>query len=247
MYNRSVVITGAVQGIGRAAVLKFANNGYSIAINYRNPLKESEAKALAEECSKISGREAVAICADVSVSENCKFLIDETVRRFDKIDVVVNNAGIMKYSLLHRMSDEDYRQMVSSNQDSVFFMMKYAGKHMLKKKSGSIVNVASVAGIYGSSALSVYSATKGAVIAMTKSASVEFARKNVRVNAVAPGMVNTPMTNDFTAEEKENMSGNIPIGRFAEPAEIAEAIYWLASDESSYITGHVMEISGGLK
>jgi 3-oxoacyl-[acyl-carrier protein] reductase len=245
--SKNVLVTGAIQGIGRDIALKFASKGYGVVINYRNPDKDVEAQNLAEECSSISGVHCISLRADVSDSQDCCRLTDETVKQMGSIDVLVNNAGIMKYSLFQRLKDEDYHAIVASNQDSVFYMMKYVSKHMVKRKSGSIVNVSSVSGIYGSPTLAAYAATKAAVIAMTKSAAAEFAYKNVRVNAIAPGMVHTPMTDIFAHEDKENMCKNIPLGRFAEPEEIANAVYWLASDEASYITGHILEISGGLK
>lgn len=245
--SKNVLITGAVQGIGRNIALKFASKGYGVIINYRNPDKTAEAQKLTEECSKISGVDCISLRADISESQNCCWLTNEAVKQMGNIDVLVNNAGIMKYSLFQRLKDEDYHAIIASNQDSVFYMMKYVSKYMLKRKSGSIVNIASVSGIYGSPTLAAYAASKAAVIAMTKSAAAEFAYKNVRVNAVATGMVHTPMTDSFTQEDKQNMCSNIPMGRFAEPEEIADAVYWLASDEAAYITGHILEISGGLK
>ena len=245
--SKNVLITGAVQGIGRSIARKFAEHGYGVVINYRNPDKEKEAQEFAEECSRISGTDCICLQADVSDPEKCRWIVEETVNRFGSLDVLVNNAGVMKYSLLQNLKDDDYRKIVSSNQDSVFFMMKYAAKYMIKKKNGSIINMASVAGIYGSATISVYSATKAAVISMTKVAATELAYKKVRVNAVAPGMVNTQMTNSIPQEGKESMCRNIPMRRFAEPNEVANAVYWLASDEASYVTGEILEVSGGLK
>ena len=245
--SKNVLITGAIQGIGRSIALKFAKNGYGIVINYRNPDKEKKAQEFAEECSKISGTDCICLQADVSDPEKCRWIVEEAVNRLGSLDVLVNNAGVMKYSLFQNLKDDEYRRIVSSNQDSVFFMMKYAAKHMLKRKQGSIINIASVSGIYGSPTLSAYAATKAAVIALTKTAASEFAYKNVRVNAVAPGMVNTPMTDSISQEGKESMYRNIPMGRFAEPEEVANAVYWLASDEVPYITGEILEVSGGLK
>lgn len=242
-----VVLTGATGGIGKETAYIYAQNGYHVVLGYRNDNKKEIVDEIKKKCEKYCGQTAYCVKADVSVASECKHIIDETMKQFGRIDVVVNNAGSMQYGLLHRTRDDIYENLVKSNQSSVFYMMKYAIKEMIKQKNGSIVNVASMAGVGGSAGLAVYAATKAAVIALTKSAAIENAERGIRVNAVAPGMVQTPMTETFSNEQIEGMSLQIPMKRFATAQEVAKAIYWISSNEASYVTGEVLELSGGLK
>ena len=245
--NHVVVLTGATGGIGKETAYIYAQNGYHVVLGYRNDNKKEIVDEIKKKCEKYCGQTAYCVKADVSVASECKHIIDETMKQFGRIDVVVNNAGSMQYGLLHRTRDDIYENLVKSNQSSVFYMMKYAIKEMIKQKNGSIVNVASMAGVGGSAGLAVYAATKAAVIALTKSAAIENAERGIRVNAVAPGMVQTPMTETFSNEQIEGMSLQIPMKRFATAQEVAKAIYWISSNEASYVTGEVLELSGGLK
>ena len=245
--NHVVVITGATGGIGKETAYVYAQNGYHVVLGYRNDNKKEIVDEIKKKCEEYCGQTAYCVKADVSIASECKHIIDETMKQFGRIDVVVNNAGSMQYGLLHRTRDDIYENLVKSNQSSVFYMMKYAIKEMIKQKNGSIVNVASMAGVSGAAALAVYAATKAAVIALTKSAAIENAERGIRVNAVAPGMVQTPMTETFSNEQIEGMSLQIPMKRFATAQEVAKAIYWISSNEASYVTGEVLELSGGLK
>lgn len=245
--NRVVVITGATGGIGKEVAYIFAKNGYQVVLGYRSENKKNIVEEIKKNCEEYSGKIAYCIRADVSIADECKDLVEETIKLLGRIDVLVNNAGQMQYGLLHRTRDDVYESLVRTNQNSVFYMMKYAIKEMIKQKSGSIVNVSSMAGISGSTGLSVYAATKAAIIALTKSVALENAERGIRINAVAPGMVQTPMSETFSDEQVANMSRQIPMKRFATAQEVAKAIYWLAGEDASYVTGEVLELSGGLK
>lgn len=243
---QTVVITGSTQGIGKAVALRFAKERYQVVVNCRNQDKHDQGLALVNECQIISGVDAICVVADVSTSEGCKLLVETVIERFGKIDVLVNNAGIMQYALLHRMKEEDYRRVIENNQNSVFYMLKHTVPYMIKRRKGCIVNVASMAGVKGTQCLVAYSASKGAVIAMTKAAAAELFSKNIRVNAVAPGMVETAMTECLSKKQVEKACEEILVNRFASSEEIANAIWWLSSEETEYITGYILEMSGGM-
>ncbi len=244
--NKTVIITGSTQGIGKSTALRFAREGYQVVVNCRSEKKYQEGMEVVKECKELYNRECVCLVADVSRASECKKLVESTVELFGKIDVLINNAGIIRYSLLHRTEEELYREIIMNNQDSVFFMMKYATQYMLKEKKGVIINVTSVASMKGTQCLVAYSASKGAIISITKAAAAELALKNIRVNAVAPGMVDTTMTDFLTEKQFENACKQISMNRFATSEEIADSIYWLSTDQSKYVTGHVLEISGGM-
>lgn len=243
---QTVVITGSTQGIGKAVALRFAKERYQVVVNCRNQDKYDQGLALVNECKILSGEDATCIVADVSTSEGCKLLVDAAIEKFGKIDVLVNNAGVMQYALLHRMKEKDYCRVIENNQNSVFYMLKHTVSYMIKRRKGCIVNVASMAGVKGTQCLVAYSASKGAVIAMTKAAAVELSSKNIRVNAVAPGMVETSMTECLSEKQVEKACKEILVNRFASSEEIANAIWWLSSEETEYITGYILEMSGGM-
>ena len=239
-----VVLTGATGGIGKETAYIYAQNGYHVVLGYRNDNKKEIVDEIKKKCEKYCGQTAYCVKADVSVASECKHIIDETMKQFGRIDVVVNNAGSMQYGLLHRTRDDIYENLVKSNQSSVFYMMKYAIKEMIKQKNGSIVNVASMAGVGGSAGLAVYAATKAAVIALTKSAAIENAERGIRVNAVAPGVIHTDMVDSLPEEMIKPIIASIPIGRMGEPEDIANAFLFLASDMASFITGAILSVDG---
>lgn len=243
--SRTAVITGASGGIGRSTAERLAMDGFNVVINYRSDEKRTIAEKTAEIC-RCSGVRAEIFRADVSSEEDCEAMIAYATGISGSIDVVVNNAGIARYGLLTRMKSDDYHEVIRCNQDSVFFMMKHAAKIMKKQRSGRIINISSMAGITGSAGGLAYAASKAAVIAMTRSAAKELAGRNITVNAVAPGMVETGMDDVMGTEARSSALKKIGLGRYARPEEIAAAVSYLASDEAAYVTGAVLEIHGGL-
>lgn len=244
--SRTALITGSYKGIGRCIALRLACDGFNIIINYRNEAKADIAESTAKECRKYGIRSEI-FRADVSVEAECEALVDFAVKKFGSLDVLVNNAGIVSYGLLTRIKEIDYRQITACNQDSVFFMTKHAAKVMSRKKYGRIINIASMAGVKGFSGGFAYSATKGAVISMTKAAAKELAYKNITVNAIAPGMISTDMNGIVDEEQNKRVTKNIGMGRYGMPEEIAGAVAYLASDEAAYTTGAVIEIHGSME
>ena len=252
----SAIITGSARGIGAAIALRLAQDGYDIALNDISE-KMFENNDIVEKI-----RETGAACeyfiADVSDHGQCENLIKTVKEKFGTIDVLVNNAGITRDALMMRTTEENYDLVISVNQKSVFNMMKFAGTVMMRQKKGRIVNLASVAGLngnpgqmykrqlYGNPGQINYSASKAAIIGMTKTAAKELGARGVTVNAVAPGFIKTPMTDALTEEQRNKMLALIAMKRYGLPEEIAGVVSFLASDDASYVTGQVIEISGGL-
>ncbi len=242
----TALITGASQGIGECIAKRLAEDGYNIVINYYPSDSDREkAEGVAAACRE-KGVEAEIFAADVSSYEQCETMVKAVKDRFGSIDALVNNAGITKDTLLSLMSEEQYDSVIAVNQKSVFNMMKPVVKLMIKQKHGAIVNMASVAGLYGNPGQFNYSASKAAIIAMTKTAAKEIGARNIRVNAVAPGLIKTPMTDVLTPEQKDKIFAQIALRRFGEVSEIASVVSFLLSENASYVTGQVIEISGGL-
>lgn len=240
------LITGASQGIGACIAKRLAKDGWDIAINhYPSDGDKAKAEAVAEECRTV-GVKAEVFAADVSDFGQCADMVKAVKDVFGSIDALVNNAGITKDTLLTLMSEEQYDQVIAVNQKSVFNMMKPVVKVMMKQKHGAIVNMASVAGLYGNPGQFNYSASKAAIIGMTMTAAKEVGARNIRVNAVAPGLIKTPMTDVLTDEQKAKIFDQIALRRFGEVEEIASVVAFLLSDSASYITGQTIEISGGL-
>lgn len=243
---KTALITGASQGIGACIAKRLAKDGYNIAINCRGETEiENGGNQIAEQCREF-GVEAECFAADVSIHSQCEAMVKAVKERFSTIDVLINNAGITKDGLMMRMSEEQYDIVIAVNQKSVFNMMKYVSAVMMKQRSGKIVNVSSVAGLHGNAGQINYSASKAAIIGMTKTASKELGSRNITVNAVAPGLIKTPMTDVLTDEQKSTIFGQISLKRFGQVEEIAGTVSFLVSDDASYITGQTIEISGGL-
>lgn len=244
MLNGKVaVITGAGRGIGRAIALQFAEYGAKLVLNYRSSLAQVEELL---SLIKMRGGEAIAVQADVSREEDAKRLISEAVSSFGRLDVLVNNAGITKDNLLMRMSEEEFSSVVDTNLKGTFFCTKHAATVMLKQRSGKIVNIASVSGITGNIGQANYSASKAGVIGMTKAVARELASRGITVNAVAPGYIETDMTDVLSDKIKEATLANIPLKRFGATSEIASAVSFLASEGANYITGQVLSVDGGM-
>lgn len=242
--SKTALITGSSRGIGAAIALRLAKDGFNIALNDLNE-GMFENNDIADRIRAL-GVEAEIFCADVSKYSDCEEMVKAVKERFGTIDALINNAGITRDGLMARMSEEQYDMVIAVNQKSVFNMMKLAGNVMIRQKHGRIVNLASVAGLYGNPGQINYSASKAAIIGMTKTAAKELGSRNINVNAVAPGFIKTPMTDKLTEEQRAKMLEAIAMKRYGEVEEIAGVVSFLCSEDSSYVTGQTIEISGGL-
>ena len=237
------LITGATRGIGKAIAIKLSKEGYDIAINYRK--ENEELNELKKEIEEI-GVQVIAVKGDVANFEECENFVKQVIERFGQIDVLVNNAGITKDMLLMRMKKEDFEQVIDTNLVGTFNVTKNVISYMMKARSGNIVNISSVVGISGNSGQTNYSASKAGIIGFTKSLAKEVASRNIRVNAVAPGFIETNMTDVLKDDIKEEISKNIPLKRMGTADDVANAVKFLVSEESSYITGQVIQVDGGM-
>ncbi len=242
----TALITGASQGIGAAIALRLAQDGFAVAV-HSSPRESSRVKAeiVAEQC-RACGVEAECFAADVTDPAACEEMVKAVKARFGGLEVLVNNAGITKDGLLLRMREEDYDAVIAANQKSVFTMMKLAGSLMLRQRYGRIINLSSVAGLYGNLGQVNYSASKAAIIGMTKSAAKELGGRGITVNAIAPGYIATPMTDALSEAQQSAMLERITLKRAGTPEEVAALAAFLAGAQAGYITGQVIEISGGL-
>jgi 3-oxoacyl-[acyl-carrier protein] reductase len=232
--GKLALVTGASRGIGRAIAVGLAAAGAEVVLGYRSG--KGEAEQLAAELG------ARAIQADVSSAEDAKRLVEEA----GDVDVLVNNAGLTRDGLLARMSDDDWRLVIDTNLSSVFYTCRAVTRPMMKKRGGSIVNISSVVGVHGNFGQTNYAASKAGIIGFTKSLARELGSRNVRANVVAPGYVKSQLTEVLPEEATAAMIQNTPLGRVAEPEEIAGAVRFLASDDASFITGEVLLVDGGL-
>ncbi len=242
--TKTALITGSARGIGAAVALRLAKDGYNIALNDISE-KSFEDNDIADKI-KAFGAECEKFIFDVSDYSQCEKAVKEIKTRFGSIDCLVNNAGITRDGLAARMPEEQYDTVISVNQKSVFNMMKLVGSVMMRQKSGKIISLSSVAGLYGNPGQINYSASKAAIIGMTKTMAKELGSRGITVNAVAPGFISTPMTDKLTEEQKAKMLEQIAMKRYGTVDEIAGVISFLASEDASYVTGQVIEISGGL-
>ncbi len=241
--GKNVLITGASRGIGKQIAITLASYGLKVWINYRsNP---SLADAVMEEIIQ-NGGDAAVVCADVSKENDWKEMLKVIIDSDGSLAYLVNNAGITKDKLAIRMSISDFDDVIDANLKSTFIGCRDSLKLMSKKRFGSIVNISSIVGEMGNAGQVNYSASKGAVNTMTKSFAKEGSTRGIRFNAVTPGFIRTDMTDELKPEIKENYEKNIPLGRFGETSEIADAVAFLLSDHSSYITGEILKVNGGL-
>lgn len=238
------VITGSARGIGAAIALRLAKDGFDIALNDISE-KSFENNDIMEQI-RSNGVKCEKFIADVSNSTQVEIMVKSIKEIFGSIDVLVNNAGITRDGLLARMSEENYDLVISVNQKSVFNMMRHVVPIMMKQRSGRIINMSSVAGLHGNPGQFNYSASKAAIIGMTKSAAKELGSRGINVNAIAPGFISTPMTDALTDEQKKAIFEMIAMKRYGSAEEIAGVASFLAGKDSSYVTGQVIEISGGL-
>jgi len=243
LKNKVVLVTGASRGIGKEIAYKFANEGADIVINFTS--NENLALQLKNEIEAL-GRKALIIKADISKISEVEEMFNVTEKEFGRLDILVNNAGITKDNLIIRMSEEDFDKVLNINLKGAFLCSKYASKMMIKQRCGNIINISSVVGIMGNSGQTNYAASKAGIIGLTKSLAKELSSRNIRVNAIAPGFIETDMTKELNDKIKEMMLINIPLKRFGKPSEVANVALFLASDLSSYITGQVICVDGGM-
>lgn len=243
LSGKVALVTGAGSGIGKAVALKLARKGACVIVNYGH--SKENADAVVEEILAM-GKEAETFGCSVNDFHAVETMIKDIVKRHGKIDILVNNAGITKDNLLMMMKEEEFDQVIDVNLKGTFNTMRHAARQMMKQKGGSIVNISSVVGLMGNPGQVNYAASKSGIIGMTKSLAKELGSRNVRVNAVAPGFVKTPMTEALPEEVKEAGKAQIPLDRFGDPEEIASAVCFLASEEASYITGQVLCADGGM-
>lgn len=241
--SKVAFITGATRGIGRAIALELAKEGYNIALNYRT---ENEAlESLKKEISEI-GVECYPVQGDVSKAEDAERMIKEIIEHFEEIDVLVNNAGITKDNLILRMKEEEFTDVINVNLVGTFNITKNVIKYMAKKRYGKIINLSSVVGVSGNAGQSNYSASKAGIIGFTKSIAKELGSRNITANAVAPGFIQTDMTNVLKDEIKEAIESTIPLKKLGTAEDVAKVVKFLASDDSNYITGQVINVDGGM-
>ncbi|WP_191556392.1 3-oxoacyl-[acyl-carrier-protein] reductase [Metabacillus idriensis] len=241
--GKVALVTGASRGIGRAIALELAQNGANVAVNYAG--SEAKANEVVDEIKALA-REAFAVQADVSDSEAVAAMVKATVEQFGRLDILVNNAGITKDNLLMRMKDSEWDDVININLKGVFLTTKAVTRQMMKQRQGRIINIASIVGVSGNPGQANYVAAKAGVIGLTKTAAKELSSRNITVNAIAPGFITTDMTDKLTEEVKTEMLKQIPLARFGEPSDISNAVTFLASDKSSYITGQTIHIDGGM-
>ena len=241
--GKTALVTGASRGIGRAIALCLAAEGARVAINYAGNVRAAEEVKTAIEAA---GGTAILCQADIADSSAVEAMVANVVKEFGTIDILVNNAGITRDALLMRMKDEDFTKVLNTNLKGVFYCTKAVSKLMMKKRSGRIVNVASVVGLVGNAGQTNYAAAKAGVIGFSKSAAKELASRGITVNVVAPGFIGTDMTAGLPESVKEKMLTDIPLGRMGEAEDVANAVLFLASDQASYITGQVVNVDGGM-
>ena len=243
LQGKTAIVTGATRGIGKGVALKLAEQGANIAFTYVS--SEEKALALENELQAL-GVKAKAYKSDASLMKDAEELVKDVLENFESIDVLVNNAGITKDNLLMRMSEEDFNRVLEVNLKSIFNMTKAVQRTMLKQRSGSIVNMTSVVGVKGNAGQSNYAASKAGVIGFTKSIALELGSRNIRCNAIAPGFIETEMTEKLGEAVIKNWRDSIPLKRGGTPEDVAKTTLFLASDLSAYITGQTLHVCGGM-
>ncbi len=243
LAGKTALVTGASRGIGREIALELARQGANVAVNYAG--SDEKANEVVEEIRQLE-RDAFAIQCDVSNGEAVASMIKETVDRFGNLDILVNNAGITKDNLLMRMKEDEWDDVLNINLKGVFLCTKAVTRQMMKQRSGRIINISSIVGASGNPGQANYVAAKAGVIGLTKTTAKELASRGITVNAVAPGFITTEMTDKLSDELKQEMLKTIPLAQFGEPKDIANAVVFLASDDSRYITGQTIHVNGGM-
>ena len=241
LSNRVAIVTGSGQGIGRTIALKLAEAGASVVVNSRS----EAALGVAEEI-KGMGRQGIAIIGDVSYTADVTRIVDQTVSTYNKVDILINNAGITQDQLLLRMSDEDWDKVLNVNLKSVFLCTRAVLRPMIRQRWGRIISITSIVGIVGNAGQANYVASKAGIIGFTKSIAKEVGSRGITVNAVAPGFIESAMTQNLPEKQRQELACRIPLGHFGTPRDVAEAVAFLASEEARYITGQVLAIDGGM-
>ena len=240
--NKVALITGGTRGIGKAIAKKFAENGYNLVINYVS--ENTNLEKLKNDIN--SKNEILFVRANVGDFESSEELVKQAVEKFGKIDVLVNNAGITRDNLIMRMKEEDFDNVINTNLKGTFNVTKNVVPYMMKKRSGKIVNISSVVGVSGNAGQCNYAASKAGIIGFTKSIAKELASRNILANCVAPGFIDTDMTEVLSDSVKENINSQIPLKRMGTAEGIAKAVYFLAGEDNTYITGQVLNVDGGM-
>jgi len=243
LENKVALITGASKGIGRSIAQRFIEEGAKVAFTFLSSVERG--KSLETELSSLGGQ-AKGFQSDASSSEDAEKLINDVISHFGQIDIIVNNAGITKDTLMLRMSEEDFDSVINTNLKSVFNTTKHAQRSMLKQRSGSIINISSIVGLKGNAGQANYAASKAGIIGFTKSVALELGSRGIRCNAVAPGFIETEMTSVLDEKTVQSWRDAIPLKRGGKPEDVANACVYLGSDLSSYVSGQVLQVDGGL-
>lgn len=241
--GKIAIVTGASRGIGKAIALELSAQGAVVIINYNG--SRDQAMEVKQEIESRGGQAAVYQC-NVSDFAKCEEFIQGVIKEYGKIDILINNAGITKDGLLMKMSEENFDQVIDVNLKGTFNTVRFASRQMLKQRSGRIINLSSVVGIAGNAGQVNYAASKAGIIGLTKSAAKELASRGITVNAIAPGFIETEMTDVLSEAVKKDTAAQIPLGRFGKPEDIAKAAAFLASSDAAYITGQVIQVDGGM-
>jgi len=243
LLNKVAIVTGGAQGIGKSIVEKLASEGANCVIV---DVDLQTAQNTAKEVEEKYGVKTLVFNVDVVNYQQVQSCVDETVAKFGKVDILVNNAGITRDNLIIRMTEEEWDKVLDVNLKGCFNFIKAVSKYMIKQKSGRIINIASVVGLMGNPGQANYSASKGGLIALTKTVAKELASRNILVNAVAPGYIKTRMTEQLSEEQKKKLQEYIPLNKLGEPEDVANVVWFLCIEESSYITGQVISVNGGM-
>ena len=243
LKNKVAIVTGASRGIGREVALKLAALGATVLINYNG--SEEKAEEVKKQIEDKGGKAEIYQC-NVSDFDACKEFIDYVIKKYNSIDILINNAGITRDGLLMRMSEKDFDDVINTNLKGAFNCIRFASRQMMKQRSGRIINISSVVGVSGNAGQTNYAASKAGIIGLTKAVAKEVASRHITVNAVAPGFIQTDMTDILSENTKKQIASMIPIGTFGSPKDVANATAFLASDEARYITGQVLHVDGGM-
>ncbi|WP_166238048.1 3-oxoacyl-[acyl-carrier-protein] reductase [Paenibacillus turpanensis] len=243
LTGKVALVTGASRGIGRAIAIALAEAGADVAVNYAG--SEAAAQETAARIEAL-GRRAMTVKADVGSADQVEEMVKAVIDRFERVDILVNNAGITRDNLIMRMKEEEFDAVINTNLKGVFNCVKAVTRPMMKQRSGRIINISSVVGVLGNPGQANYVAAKAGVIGMTKAAARELASRGITVNCVAPGFIETEMTDKLSEENRTAMMGQIPLARFGQPEDIARAVRFLAGDDAAYMTGQTLHVDGGM-